>query len=102
MSKRTAFAIGADEGQRKAASDANAVQIAVNLLAIVGCFHRHLLELHRSRICGDDLINYPVALGFVSKLNNLCRMTLDREMAGLSAIHRFQNGEAVEYEVIML
>jgi hypothetical protein len=102
MTKRTAIANGADEVQRKAAADASAVQDAVNLMAIVGCFHRHLLDLHRSGICGDELINHPVALSFVSKLNSLCRMTIDREMAALSAIDRIQNGEAVEYEVIPL
>lgn len=102
MTTRTAIANGADEVQRKAAADANAVQDAVNLVAVVGCFHRHLLELHRSGICGDDLMNHPVALSFVSKLNSLCRMTMDREMAALSAIDRIQNGEVVEYEVIPL
>ena len=102
MTTRTAIANGADEVQRKAAADANAVQDAVNLVAVVGCFHRHLLELHRSGICGDDLMNHPVALSFVSKLNSLCRMTIDREMAALSAIDRIQNGEVVEYEVIPL
>jgi hypothetical protein len=67
-----------------------------------GGFHRHLLALHGSGVCGDDLINHPVALAFVSKLNSLCRMTLDREMAALSAIDRLERGEVVEYEVIPL
>ena len=31
--------------------------------------------------CVDDLINHPISLAFVSKLNSLCRMTFDREMA---------------------
>lgn len=102
MSKRTAVANGADPVQQKAAADANAVQDGVNLVAIVGCFHRHLLALHRAGICGDDLINHPVSLAFVSKLNSLCRMSLDREMAALSAIDQIEKGEAVEYEVIPL
>ena len=102
MSKRTAVANGADLVQQQAAADANAVQDACNLVAVVGCFHRHLLALHRSEVCGDDLINHPVALAFVSKLNSLCRMTLDREMAALGAIDRIEKGEAVEYEVIQL
>jgi hypothetical protein len=51
-------------------------------------------------VCGDDLINHPVSLAFVSKLNSLCRLTLDREMAALSAVDRLARGEAVEYEVI--
>lgn len=102
MSKRTATANGADPVQQKAAGDANAVQDGVNLVAIVGCFHRHLLALHRSGISGDDLINHPVSIGFVSKLNSLCRMSLDREMAALTAIDRIEKGEAVEYEVIPL
>jgi hypothetical protein len=102
MSKRTAVANGADPVQQQAAADANAVQDACNLVAIVGCFHRHLLDLHRSGVCGDDLINHPVALAFTSKLNSLCRMTLDRELAALGAIDRIEQGEVVEYEVIPL
>nr|ADY58771.1 hypothetical protein Plabr_1155 [Rubinisphaera brasiliensis DSM 5305] len=59
---KTAVANGADEVQRKAASDADAVQCGVNIVAIVGSFHRHQLA-------------HPVALSFTSKLNSLCRMT---------------------------
>lgn len=102
MSKRTAIANGADPVQQQAAADAAQVQDAVNLVAIVGCFHRHLLALSRSGTCGDDLINHPVSLAFVSKLNSLCRMNLEREMAALSAIDQIEKGEAVEYEVIPL
>lgn len=40
--------------------------------------------------CGDDLINHPVSLAFVSKLNSLCRMNLNREMAALSAINEIK------------
>lgn len=100
MSKKSAIANGADPVQQQAASDANAVQDACNLTAVVGCFHRHLLALHRSGVGGDDLINHPVSLAFVSKLNSLCRLTTDREMAALRAIGQIENGEAVEYEVI--
>lgn len=88
------------EAERHAAADANAVQDAVNLVAIVGCFHRHLLAMHRSGIYGDNLINHPVSLAFVSKLNSLCRMTTDREMAALLAVRDIERGEEVEYEVI--
>ena len=102
MSNRTATANGADPVQQKAASDAVQVQDGVNLVAIVGYFHRHLLALHRSGTSGDDLINHPVSLAFTSKLNSLCRMSLDREMAALSAVARIEKGEAVEYEVIPL
>ena len=100
MSNRTAVANGADPVQQQAARDGNAVQNACNLTAVVGCFHRNLLALHRSGVCGDNLINYPVALSFVSKLNSLCRMNLTREMAALSAISEIEKGEIVEYEVI--
>jgi hypothetical protein len=102
MSNRTAAANGADPVQQKAASDANAVQDGVNLVAIVGSFHRHLLALHRSGISGDDLINHPVSLAFTSKLNSLCRMSFEREMAALRAIDRIEKGETVEYEIIPL
>lgn len=100
MSKRTATANGSDPVQRKAADDANAVQDAVNLVAIVGCFHRHLLALHRSGNCTDDVINHPVSLAFVSKLNSLCRMTVEREVAALEAVARIAQGECVEFDVI--
>lgn len=102
MSNRTAVANGTDPIQQQAAADGNAVQDACNLVAVVGCFHRHLLALHRSGVCGDDLINHPVSLSFVSKLNSLCRMTTDREMAALGAIDQIEKGECVEYEVIPL
>ena len=102
MSNRTAVANGADLVQQQAASDANAVQDACNLVAIVGAWHRHLLAMHRAGIGGDDLNNHPVSLAFVSKLNSLCRMNFDREMAALSAIDKIERGEAVEYEVIPL
>lgn len=88
------------EAEREAAADANHVQDAVNLVAIVGCFHRHLLAMHRSDIYGDNLINHPVSLAFVSKLNSLCRMTTDREMAALLAVRDIERGEEVEYDVI--
>ena len=102
MSNRTAVANGADPIQKQAAADSNVVQDACNLVAVVGCFHRHLLALHRSGICGDDIINHPVSLAFVSKLNSLCRMTTDREMAALGAIDQIEKGDAIEYEVIPL
>ena len=100
MSNRTAVANGADPIQRQAAADGNAVQDACNLVAVVGCFHRQLLALHRGGIYGDDLINHPVSLAFVSKLNSLCRMTTDREMAALIAIDLIEKGETAEFEVI--
>ena len=102
MSKRYAVANGADPVQQQAAADGNAVQDACNLIAVVGCFHRHLLALHRGGVYGDDLISHPVPLAFLSKLNSLCRMTTDRELAALGAIDRIERGEAVEYEVIPL
>lgn len=99
---RTAIANGADAVQQQAAADANAVQDACNLVAVVGAFHRHLLALHRSNVFGDDLINHPFALAFVSKLNALCRMTTERELAALEAVDRIEQGETVEYQVIPL
>jgi hypothetical protein len=102
MPNRTATANGGDPIQQKAASDANAVQDGCNLVAIVGTFYRHLLALHHAGVFGDDLNNHPFALAFVSKLNSLCRMTDEREMAGLNAIDRIEKGETVEYEVIPL
>lgn len=99
---RSAIADGANPIQQKAAADANAVQDACNLVAIVGAFHQHLLALREARVYGDDLNNHPVALAFVSKLVSLCRMTTDREMAALRAIDLIEKGESVEYQVIPL
>jgi hypothetical protein len=99
---KTAIANGHEEVVQKAAADANQVQDAVNLVAVVGCFHRHLLALSRSGVSGDDLINHPVAIAFTSKLHSLCRMSLDREMAAFTAISNLERGENAEYEVIPL
>ena len=99
---KTATANGQNEIVQKAASDACAVQDAVNLVAIVGSFHRHLLALRQARVCGDDLNNHPVSIAFVTKLNSLCRMSLVRESAAFDAIDRLQRGEDVEFDVIPL
>lgn len=95
-----AIANGTVEAQRKAAKDANEVQDGVNLIAIVGAFHQHLVAMRDSGVCGDNLNNHPVSIAFVSKLNSLCRLTNGREIAALIAIDRIENGETVEYEVI--
>jgi hypothetical protein len=97
---RTAIANGTNESERKAASDAREVQDGVNIIAIVGAFHRHLLAMRDAGVFGDNLINHPVALAFTSKLIALCRLTNEREMAALRAIDRIENGETVEYEVL--
>lgn len=102
MSKRTAVANGTSDIERKAAADANEVQDACNLVAIVGCWHRHLLAMSHAGIGGDNLLNHPVSLAFVSKLNSLCRMTTSREMAAFDALDKLQRGETAEYEVIPL
>jgi hypothetical protein len=99
---RTATANGSDPIQQKAASVANAIQDGVNLVAIVNAWQRHLTAMSRAGACGDDLNNHPVSLAFVSKLNSLCRMSFDREMAALRAIDQIERGESVEYEVIPL
>jgi len=99
MSK-TAIANGANEAERRAASDAREVQDGCNLIAIIGCFHRHLIAMRDSGVCGDNLNNHPVSLAFISKLNALCRLTNRREIAALIAIDGIEEGEKVEYEVI--
>ena len=96
----TAIANGSNEAERKAASDAREVQDGVNIIAIVGCFHRHLVAMRDGGVCGDRLNNHPVTLAFTSKLNALCRLDNGREIAALIAIDRIENGESVEYEVI--
>ncbi|QDS91814.1 hypothetical protein FF011L_05490 [Roseimaritima multifibrata] len=102
MNQTTSIADGNILAVKSAAQDANAVQNAVNLIAIIGCFHRHLLALRQSGLNDDDLNNHPVSLAFVSKLNSLCRMKIEREMAAFSAIDRIAEGKSVEYEVLPL
>ena len=102
MNQTTSIADGNIPAVKSAAKDANAIQDAVNLIAIVGCFHRHLLALRQAGLGGDDLNNLPVSLAFTSKLNSLCRMTTEREMAAFNAIDRIEQGESVEYDVIPL
>lgn len=102
MNQTTSVADGSIPTVKSAAQDANAVQDAVNLIAIVGCFHRHLMALRQTGLGGDDLNNHPVSLAFVSKLNSLCRMNTEREMAAFSAIDKIAQGESVEYDVIPL
>lgn len=99
---KTAVANGAGEVQRKAASDADAVENGVNIVAIVESFHRHRLALQQSEVRGEELFNRPVALSFTSKLNSLCRMTHDRELDALGAIRRIERDETVECEAIPL
>jgi hypothetical protein len=97
---KTAIANGHNDAVQKAAADAVAVQNAVNLVAIVGCFHRHLLALRQAGVCGDDLNNHPISIAFVSKFYSLCRLSLARESAAFDAIDRLQRGEDVEFDVI--
>jgi hypothetical protein len=94
------IANGANEAEQRAAKDANEVQDGCNLIAIIGCFHRHLIAMRDAGVCGDRLNNHPVTIAFVSKLNALCRLTNSREIAALIAIDRIESGETIEYEVI--
>lgn len=102
MNQATSIADGSIPAVKSAAQDANAVQDAVKLIAILGCFHRHLTVLRQTGLGGDDLNNHPVSIAFVSKLNSLCRMTTEREMAAFSAIDKLAQGETGEYEVMPL
>ena len=102
MPKTTAIANGSNEVDCKAAADGNEVQDACNLVAIVGCWHRHLSAMSHADIGGDKLINHPVSLAFVSKLVSLCRMTTERELAAFDAIDKIKRGDTAEYEVIPL
>jgi hypothetical protein len=102
MSKdvKKAIANGSNEAERQAAHYANEVQDGCNLIAIVGCFHRHLIAMRDAGVCGDALNNHPVTIAFASKLSALCRLTNSREIAALIAVDRIEHGEKVEYEVI--
>ncbi len=64
------------------------------------CVSTSTTSLHRSGICGDDLINHPVAIAFTSKLNSLCRLSIARESAAFDCLAQLQRGEPVDYEII--
>jgi len=55
---RTAVPNGAEEIQRKAASNADAMQCGVNIVASAGSFRRHLLALQKSGVRGEELFNH--------------------------------------------
>ena len=93
MTTTTAVADGHNEVERQAATDANAVQCGVNLVAIVGAWHRNLLAMHRAGICGDQLNNHPVNLAFVSKLNQPVPHD-DRAGSGCPLFHRSDRDKA--------
>ena len=84
MPKTTAVANGANDVERQAAQDANAIQDACNLVAIVGCWHGHLVALHRAGIGGDALINHPTSLAFVSSVASALKVLKYSMDCGLS------------------
>lgn len=100
MLKQIAKSDGNVESIKKAASDAIAVQNAVNLIAVVGAFNRHLKAMLETGMSGDELNNHPVTICFISKISSLCRMTADREIRAFGAIEKLANGEEVQYEMI--
>tara|TARA_R110000868_G_scaffold93618_2_gene258937 strand:- start:14301 stop:14609 length:309 start_codon:yes stop_codon:yes gene_type:complete len=100
MLNQLATSDGNVECLKKAASEAIAVQDAVNMIAVVGSFHRHLKAMRETGMSGDEINNHPVTICFASKLSSLCRMTADREANAFGAIEKLTGGEAVQYEVI--
>ena len=58
--------------------------------------------MQKQGVCGDDLNNHRVNLAFVRKLNSLCRLTTEREMAAFRAIEKLERGESADYEVIAI
>lgn len=100
MRKQIAKSDGNNECLMKAASDAIAVQDAVNMIAVAGSFHRHLKSMRETGMSGDELNNHPVTICYASKISSLCRMTADREANAFDAIEKLAIGEEVRYEVI--
>jgi len=100
MKPHIATSDGNNECLKKAASDALFVQDAVNMIAVAGCFHRHLKSMRETGMSGDEINNHPVTICFSSKISSLCRMTTDREASAFEAIEILAIGEAVQYEVI--
>lgn len=100
MSQRTFLA---DEATKRAAENAIAVQDAVNLRAILAQLLREVDTMRQSAdLDGNAINNHPVIVSYLSKLNSLCRMTTEREIAALQAIDRLAQGHDVQFEVIPL
>ena len=93
---------GSDPIIQAAAKFAVDCQDACNLFAIVNEWARHLADLRKVLVGGDLLINHPVTLAFLSKLNSLCRNSTDRELNALEACYELSKGNKVQYEVIPL
>ena len=72
MKQQIATSDGNNECLNKAASDAIAVQDAVNMIAVAGSFHRHLKAMRETGMSGDELNNHPVTICFSSKISSLC------------------------------
>jgi len=102
MSPYKAIANGGNDLEKAAAIDAVEVQDAVNLVAIVGSLHEHLINLGRNGMDGNMKNNHPVTLAFLSKLNSLCRMDTERELAAHLAVLTIASGGQAEYEVLPL
>ena len=100
MLKQIATSDGNIESIKKAASDAIAVQDAVNMIAVVGSFHRHLKAMRENGLSGDEINNHPVTICFASKISSLCRKTPSREADAFLASNKMANGENIQYEVI--
>lgn len=67
MLKQIAKSDGNNVKIKKAASNAIEVQDAVNVIAVVGSFHRHLKSMRETGMSGDELNNHPVTICFISK-----------------------------------
>ena len=100
MLNQLATSDGNNECLAKAASEAIEVQDAVNMIAVVGSFHRHLKAMRETGMAGDELNNHPVTICFASKISSLCRRTVYREANAFEAIEKLAVGEKVQYEVI--
>ncbi|MEQ8852779.1 hypothetical protein [Gimesia sp.] len=100
MKPHIATSDGNNECLMKAASDAIAVQDAVNMIAVAGAFHRHLKAMRKTGMSGNELNNHPVTICFASKISSLCRMTPSREANAFLASQKMANGETVQYAVI--
>ena len=96
MLKQTAIANGADPIQQSAAAEANAIQDAVNLVAIVGCLQATARTSSKWRRPHQS----SRLAGLHQQAQQPCRMSFEREIAALEAIGRIERGEIVEYEVI--
>ena len=76
------------DAERNAARDALELQNCCNLTAFVGTMHKHLCAMPFDTQGRSD---NPATLAFVSKINDLCQFSVEREAEAFHEIRAIVN-----------